>query len=158
SQLPGTRVVTTWDTRLGECPLKNCEVHVVESFVDETSLFRELSYRADFIWAIAPETGGVLGQRRVTFDATMIVLRLKQRPTFIGSEARAIAVCTDKLALSEMLRSHRIRTPKTLELKTVAAALPAANRLPTVELLVEPPLVLKPRDGAGSQDTFLIRT
>ena len=31
SRIPGARVITTWDARLGTHTLKNCDVHVVES-------------------------------------------------------------------------------------------------------------------------------
>ncbi len=159
SRIPGAQVVTTWDARLGECSLKNCDARVVESPSDEASLFRNLICRSDVVWVIAPETSNVLCDRRAIFDSVMIATRAKMWPTFIGPKQPTIALCTDKLALSEYLRSQGIATPKTLKLETIAFKPPATDgSLTSNELLVEPPIVIKPRDGAGSQETFVVRS
>ena len=158
SRIPGAQVVTTWDARLGKSTLKNCDVRVVETAADEASLYRNLCLQCDVVWVIAPETGNVLRDRKGLFDSVMMVTRAKTWPTFIGSKLPTIALCTDKLALSEYLRAQGISTPKTLELETVAYQPPVIDgkKSPTSELLVEPPIVIKPRDGAGSQETFLV--
>ena len=159
SQLPGARVVTTWDARLGEYTLKDCDVRVVESPADEPSLFRKLVCQSDVVWVIAPETDDVLRNRRMMFDGTLITSRAKTWPTFIGPKMPTVLLCTDKLALSEYLRSQGIASPKTLELATIAFNPPAAaGPSMSVDLLIELPIVIKPRDGAGSQDTFLVRS
>lgn len=61
----------------------------------------------------------------------------------LGSAVEAIRLTSDKLAMSEHWRANGVRTPAT------------SDRLPTACELF--PVVWKPRDGAGSTDTFLIR-
>lgn len=97
--------------------------------------FRELAKRADWTFVVAPETGGELEHlaREV----------LKAGGKLLGPSPDAIALTTDKLHLSRHWTKHRVPQIFTT---------PADDR-PTVY-----PAVLKPRDGAGSEDMHLLKS
>jgi predicted ATP-grasp superfamily ATP-dependent carboligase len=101
--------------------------------------FRELAGQADWSFVLAPETGGELER------LTRLVLAARGLP--LGSSPNAIALTADKLRLAEHWERAGVPTPRTWEPRS---ALPRGE--PTY------PLVLKPRDGAGSESTFLVRT
>ena len=87
---------------------------------------------------IAPESDGILLARR------KLVERLGGH--FLGHAAEAIALCSDKLAFCEHLTRHDLPTIATQVFDPSAIA----SRLTF-------PIVVKPRDGAGSQETYLVR-
>lgn len=90
--------------------------------------------QADLGIVIAPETDGVLAE----------VLQANRRTVpVIAPSVEAIALTGDKLALADHWRRHGVRTPYT----AAAADWPSTRT----------PAVVKPRDGAGSCDTFLCR-
>ena len=64
---PGCDVVTTWDARLGPCPLRDCDVRLIKTVGDELPLFRDLIRDSDAVWIIAPETNGELLKRTLQF-------------------------------------------------------------------------------------------
>ena len=91
--------------------------------------------RSDWCVVVAPEA------ERILADAIDAVLSAGSR--LLGPSVEAIRLTSDKLALAQHWRAHSVPTPAT------------TNREPTpCELF---PVVWKPRDGAGSADTFLIR-
>jgi hypothetical protein len=91
--------------------------------------------QADSTLVIAPETGGEL--------ARLEHLVRSLGGTWLGCTQEAIRLCTDKHRLAEHWQRHGIPTPCT----TVAS-----DRA----LSVVYPCVVKPIDGAGSQDTHLV--
>ncbi|MDY3552126.1 ATP-grasp domain-containing protein [Gemmata sp. JC717] len=92
---------------------------------------------ADWTVVVAPETDEIL------FRYARKVEGEPRSGRLLGCSPGAIGLTSDKLALAEHWRAHGIRTPATSE------------REPTpCEAF---PVVWKPRDGAGSTDTFLIR-
>jgi predicted ATP-grasp superfamily ATP-dependent carboligase len=99
----------------------------------EQETFVRLASEADVCLVIAPEC-----------DDTLLRLRklVPLRCEFLGSSVEAIALTSDKLALAEHWRKCGIPTPAT------------SDRQPTACEAF--PLVWKPRDGAGSTDTFLL--
>lgn len=126
---------------------------------------------ADWTLVIAPETGGILE------SVARQVLRAGGR--LLGPSPEAIRLTSDKLMLAEHLRASRVATPETVVITASppegCAGIPATlrwvwstpsgcntwlgshpNGLPQPLTEIDP-IVLKPRDGAGSQDTFLIR-
>jgi predicted ATP-grasp superfamily ATP-dependent carboligase len=134
---------TTLDHRLIEDARKTgfadwAEVHCTESPRHERSLFQQLAAESEATFVIAPESDGHLLERRILVD--------RAGGRFLGHSADAIGLCADKLAFAEHLTRH--------DLPTVPTRLfdPSAKQPPFPF-----PLVVKPRDGAGSQDTFLIR-
>ncbi len=101
-------------------------------------MFHELAQGADATLVIAPETAGVLAERRRMTDAA--------GGRFLGPTAEAIELCGDKLSLFELLVRHSIPTIPTSRIESFDGSPPYPF-----------PIVVKPRDGAGSVDTVLIR-
>lgn len=89
----------------------------------------------DWSVVIAPELEGILAES---------IQHLRENGCrVLAPSSDAIALTSDKLALANHWRSHGVPTPAT------------TDRLPAeCEAF---PIVWKPRDGAGSTDTFLIR-
>lgn len=149
AQIPGHHVVTTWDTRLGPCPLRHCDVRLVDSAVDELSQFRELIRDSDAAWVIAPETNGELLKRALQFRLVSDTSPPRSVPRrFLGASDRAIMLASDKLPLAAWLHERSIPTPETLPFN------PADRQS---EMHWSGPTIIKRRDGAGSQDMFLVR-
>lgn len=118
-------------------PLERVETIRVSTPEDARSLFDDLCATCDGTLIIAPETGGDL-------------LRLARRVEevggrHLGSAPAAIEETADKLLLPRRLQAHGI--------PCIPAEDYSAGRTPSFRF----PLVLKPRRGAGSTDTFLIR-
>lgn len=149
AKIPGHQVVTTWDARLGSCPLRNCEVRLVNSAVDELNQFRELIRDSDAVWVIAPETNGELLKRALQFRLVNDTEAPQSPPRrFLGASDRAILLTSDKLPLATWLRERSLPTPETLPFNPADRA---------TETHWTGPTIIKRRDGAGSQDMFLVR-
>jgi tyramine---L-glutamate ligase len=136
------RVVTTLDRRLTADAAKLqldawADVHWAESVQHEMALFQELAGECDATFVIAPETDGILLARRRLVEAA--------GGRFLGHSADAIQLCSDKLAFFEHLARHDLPTIPTRLFDPDAAA-----------STLQYPVVIKPRNGAGSQDTYLI--
>ena len=98
----------------------------------EFSGFRDIVKMSHWTVVIAPETGGILAEQ------VRVITRYHGRP--LGPSLNAIALTSDKLALAEHWRKHRVPTPlTTVREPTACEAFP---------------VVWKPRDGAGSVATF----
>lgn len=140
----GLRVVTTWDRRLAR-PLfpEGIAVAEVDSPEAELRTFRELAEGATWTLVIAPETAGILSARVRAANTA--------GGTVLNGSAEAIELCGDKLRLASFLRERGVRTPAAAlwdhevvgELEGLRVG---ADRWPW-------PVVVKPRDGAGSQQT-----
>jgi tyramine---L-glutamate ligase len=110
------------------------EVYSVRSAAEEEELFRDLAAGADATLVIAPETGNLLeGRARLVEEVS---------GQSLGSTGEAIALTADKLRCGQLLRQNSIPTPAV------------HNSHETAQY----PAVLKPRDGAGSQATFLLHS
>jgi len=101
----------------------------------EKRRFLELAGRSRFTLVIAPETDGLLEQRCRWVQ--------KGGGRLLGPDPEAVHLTADKLALAEHLFAHRIPTPATF------TARPS---------WLTPPAVYKPRFGAGSLLTFLLKS
>lgn len=135
--IEGLEVVMTIDERFG---LDDCvgEAVAVRPGEEELVLAR-FSAACDYTVLIAPETGGVLKSR---------VERIEQSGgRTLGSTSAAVALTTDKQKLSEHLTRRGVRTPLTTTIQTPSDLSPRFSY----------PAVLKPIDGAGATDTFLLR-
>jgi predicted ATP-grasp superfamily ATP-dependent carboligase len=97
--------------------------------------FAEAARHSDYTIVIAPETDSIL------LNAANLVEEAGGK--LLGCSLEAIRLTSDKLTLAQWWRAHGVRTP------------PTSEREPTACELF--PVVWKPRDGAGSTDTFLIR-
>ena len=138
SALPGCRVVTTWDARLPHPDIESIDWRLVTGGPpQERELFRQLAAAAEVTLVVAPETDGILHER------SQIVC--ESRGKLAGCLPAAVSLCADKLAVHRLLRNNGIRTPLTAPLDA------------QTEPVADFPLVVKPRDGAGSLHTRLIQ-
>ena len=144
SEVAGVEVETTWDSRLGNSPFGNIRAVCVESPTEEPQIFRRLAAACDATLLIAPEFQGILSGR------CRIVEEAGGRLT--GPSSRAVALCSDKLLLAAHLREAGIETISTRPVDWLQVLSPLPHHEPTVF-----PIVIKPRDGAGSQYTFLVK-
>lgn len=148
SRIPGAEVVTTWDARLGDCPLSTCEVRVAHSRVEEFQQFRECIRNSDVVWIVAPETNGELLKRALQFRRINESEPSRPSPRrFVGAADQAILLASDKLPLATWLQERSIPTPETVPFNPADRQ---AVRWPE-------PTIIKRRDGAGSQDMFVVR-
>ncbi|QDU36917.1 carbamoyl phosphate synthase-like protein [Maioricimonas rarisocia] len=133
ARLEGIDVCTTWHAGLGNWPLPDVDAVMVKSAHDEEAAFRQLAEGCDAAYVIAPELDNLLWQRCRTVE---------ELGRSLNSTLDAIALTSDKLRLFEHLR---------------AAGVP---KIPTQSLqnLGEPEFlcVVKPRFGAGSEETFVV--
>lgn len=151
-RVSGCEVVTTWDKRLGEFPREKCledfaagedrlnaarrlEIHEVDA-PNEAALFKELCAGSAAALIIAPEFHGILARRTEV---------AAQETALLGSDVAAIKLCSDKLRVAKFLLERGIASIPATELDLGAPA----SDWPF-------PIVIKPRDGAGSLETFLI--
>jgi predicted ATP-grasp superfamily ATP-dependent carboligase len=110
--------------------------HVCERCLpaEEESRFRTLAAQADATLVIAPEFERILLKRsRWVWGAGRRLL---------GSLPAAVRLTGDKWALAKHWQSHGVATPRTAPM--VPHGLPL-------------PVICKPRCGAGSQETYLVR-
>jgi predicted ATP-grasp superfamily ATP-dependent carboligase len=105
---------------------------------EEEAVFRELVEQADFTLVIAPEFNEILATRcRWVEEADGRLL---------GPNSAAVRLTGDKLAFGRRLQEHRISTPS-------CEVFAPGNFNPPFPF----PLVCKPRYGAGSLATFLVK-
>jgi predicted ATP-grasp superfamily ATP-dependent carboligase len=102
---------------------------------DDALTFPALARPADYTLVIAPELDGQLFAlcRQVETDGGQL----------LGPTSHAVALTADKLRLAEHLIERGVRTLRTTMLGTYAQSFP---------------VVCKPRDGAGSVNTFLVHS
>ncbi|HLJ11362.1 MAG TPA: ATP-grasp domain-containing protein [Planctomycetaceae bacterium] len=143
ARIAGVRVATTWDARLGPFPVRGVFVVITKSPADELHTFRKLAAECDATLVIAPEFHGILKERCEIVEECGIRL--------IGPRVRAVALCADKLKLADHLHCAGIPTIATNPL-ILASAFPVPGRDGSTPF----PVVVKPRDGAGSQDVSLV--
>src|SRR5262249_17223283 len=104
---------------------------------DEATTFRQLAGQADCTVVIAPEFDGLLATRCRWVHET--------GGRLLGPGLDAVELTADKLALSRHLRECEIPTPSYHRFRQ-------AERYP-----LPFPFICKPRHGAGSQQTILVR-
>ena len=103
----------------------------------EAKAFQGLARDADYTLVIAPESRDILLERIHWVE--------KVGGRLLGSSPDAVELASDKLRLARYLREANIPVPETRLLHL--SELPAGMAFP---------LVLKPRRGAGAQDTYLV--
>ncbi len=138
SQIDGLQTITTWDKRLGPPPSGIGEFYLPQNPADERKLFEELATGCDATFLIAPEFMNILAERAKFVEAHGNLL--------ISSSAAAIELCADKLTLAQHLQSVGIPTIPTQRFQPETLS----------ECVSQFPCVIKPRFGAGSQETFLV--
>lgn len=130
----GMQVTTLLDERSIAVPGCQCRRIAMSK---EPDAFRDSAECADATLVIAPEFGNLLHERSRWV--------LERGGRLLGCSPDAIRVTGDKAELAAHWQRLNVRTPATAA---------AAHALPTT---VGPPWICKPRDGAGSQATFLVR-
>lgn len=134
SQLHGVDVVTTRDARLDRPDLQ-AEVHYLNRTEDFWQHFRALATGVDAVWVIAPETGGILVDLIHCLDELGV--------TTLNCTSHAVRIATSKLATYHCLRESGIDVVPTY-----------FDDMLSQELAGQ--CVLKPDDGAGCENTWLI--
>jgi predicted ATP-grasp superfamily ATP-dependent carboligase len=134
--VPGVRVVVTLDDRFPDEPGPWSIVRIGAG--EEESAFPRLVALADYTALIAPETGGILAGRARAIEHAA--------GRSLGSTPAAIELTGDKLRLGRHLADRGIATPDCLRI-TPRTGLPVHFPYPAV---------LKPIDGAGAQETYLV--
>lgn len=133
ARLPDVEVRTVWDKSLGPCPLR-----AVKAATGEPTSFRDTVTRlladSEAAFVIAPESDGILA------DHCQLVTRSNAR--WLGCSVDAIELCADKLLLAESLEQAGIPAVPT-----------SVPNIPDCW-----PVVLKPRFGAGCEDTFVVES
>jgi predicted ATP-grasp superfamily ATP-dependent carboligase len=132
-------VTVSWDPRLGPFPVRGVRVVCPATPAQESEILAGESANADATLVIAPEFHDLLASRAET------VLRKGGR--LLGSDPATLRLCGDKLSLSQHLRQF----PEVAHLRT--ELLPSADGCAALPF----PVVIKPRHGAGSTNTFLIQ-
>ncbi len=144
AQVPGCEVLTTWDRRFGSFPLSGSQAENIEACLisdpeEEKEIFQEFCREAGAAFLIAPEFQNLLA------DRCELVNRIG---TFsLNCSVESIRRATDKLSLAGELESRDLPTIPTREFAEPYSKFADEWGFP---------LVIKPRDGAGSQDTFLV--
>lgn len=138
SRIENVAVVTTWDQRLGRPPSHLARVQIAAGAVEERRLFARLVETTDATFLIAPEFGDILAGRIQTVES-------RGKP-IVGSSSAAVRRCADKLELSRHLKSRCLATIDTWNLE------PESGWRDAIRF----PAVMKPRYGAGSQETYRV--
>lgn len=137
--LSDVTVTTTCAVGL-DLELPGVRIVAVESPEQERFEFARLAAECDATFVIAPEFNNILAAR------CRLVESLGGR--LVGPGSTAVELCGDKLRLAEHFLASRIRTIETQLFDFDQAVRPEFPY----------PIVIKPRDGAGSQGTYLLRT
>lgn len=127
-----------WNVNLTPPSLSRARVHRVGDPAEEQAAFDELSQSADGAILIAPETDGLLAER------CRRVLAAGGR--LLGPGIELVELASDKALTAAHLAAAGVRVPGGI---TLSAGESLPRDFPY-------PAVLKPRDGAGSQNTILI--
>jgi tyramine---L-glutamate ligase len=140
SAIDGLRPVVLRDSRLRELSFDGCEICDVRSAAEEKLLLEELSRQGVGIVLIAPESGGLL------FERCRWVEEAGGR--LIGPSAEIVSIASDKQRMAEFLTKQSVPTPRGVVLRSVDSF---PREFPY-------PAVLKPVDGCGSQDVWLVES
>ncbi len=137
-RIPDAQVTALRDPRVVQLNLHGGEIIDVQSSADHLDEFERLAAEADATFLIAPEFDGILWKsaRRVVASGGRL---LSPSPDFVRLTA-------DKHKTCERLAAAGVRVPDGILLEP-------EQKLP-VDFSY--PAVLKPFDGAGSQDTLLV--
>ena len=136
SLVPGVEAITLFGEDMPEVRFPCCRVNPST----EQRAFRDLAATSDWTIVIAPETDGILEERCRWVE--------QAGGRLLGSGLDAIRLTADKIALSHRFEEEGVPTPPTIALKEISTE-------------IDPrffPGVCKPRFGAGSVSTYLVRT
>jgi predicted ATP-grasp superfamily ATP-dependent carboligase len=132
------RTTTTLDSRLGSNSLPATRIVPLRPGAHLDTLAR-LARSCDAALIIAPETDGILARLTELVESAGVPV--------LGSSSAAVTVAADKWQCYHLLRRSGIPTPDTWRA-------PAGDALAVARVLGLP-LVVKPRDGCGSEGVCL---
>lgn len=139
AKIPDCRVSLLRDMRLESLHFPGCEVIEVQSSAECREEFDRLAAAADHTLVVAPEFDRILA---ATVDSIAAA-----GGRSLNASAAFIALTADKHRTAESLRHGGVPAPSGRLFEEGEAKLPADFPYPAV---------LKPIDGAGSQDTYLV--
>lgn len=139
-RVPDLEVVTIWNARRERFPVADVAFQLAHSPEEEIELLAELAAFADATLLIAPEFDGILTQRALLVEGV--------GGRLCGPNPLAITLCSDKLQLATTLQACNVATIPSHAFQPLSSQ--------PEELTY--PAVVKPRDGAGSQEMWLVRT
>jgi predicted ATP-grasp superfamily ATP-dependent carboligase len=134
----GVRTTTTLDSRLGGDTLPATRTVPLQPAAHLETLTR-LAGGCDAALIIAPETDGILARLTELVEATGVPV--------LGSSSAAVTVAADKWQCYHLFRQNGIPTPDTWHA-------PAGDAVALAQV-IGLPLVVKPRDGCGSEGVCL---
>ena len=137
--IPGASVSVLKDMRLDALSLPGCRVHEVQSRADQEEEFLRQANEADYTLVIAPEFDGILG------ECHRLVVENGNR--LLGCDAAFVTLTTNKHQTALQLAEQGIAVPEAILVEPDDEKMPADFVYPAV---------LKPIDGAGSQDMLLV--
>lgn len=132
------QISVLWNAQPAPPTIPGVQVAPASDRNQEAKQFEQLASAADAIIVVAPESAGLLAKR--SRWATEMGARL------LGPSLELIELASDKDRTARFLTTAGIPTPEGI-------FLPAGEPLP---LDFNYPAVLKPLDGAGSQETYLV--
>ena len=140
TRIQGLDVVTIWSGQRERFPVEGVAFQVAHSPEEEIELLAELAALSDVTLLIAPEFDGILTHRALLVEGV--------GGRLCGPSPLAITTCTDKLELAGHLQGAGLPTIPTSEFSVTH----------DTSATVTYPCVIKPRDGAGSQATYLVES
>ena len=138
SRIEDCQPVLLRDMRVPSLVAPGAELIEVDSHAEHQSQFREQCERSDTVLLIAPETDGAL------LEAAKTAERLGAK--LLSPSPELIRAAGDKLKTAELLKAAGIPVP---EGRLMEPSAPLPEDFPY-------PAVIKPIDGAGSQDTHVV--
>jgi predicted ATP-grasp superfamily ATP-dependent carboligase len=142
SCIPGVEVRALLNRDVG---VENPGPEYVWMDVDEESVFLSLARRADYTLVIAPELDNILAERCQWVEGA--------GGRLLGSSADGVRLTADKYTLGRHWIQSKVPTPECSLVSKISEIFEISKKCPHIRF----PLVLKPRFGAGSLSTFLIR-
>lgn len=133
------RVTVLRDMRLDTLPLRGCEVVEIESTAQLQAEFDRLASLADRTMVVAPEFDDIL------LDAVQRISRAGGKS--LNASPAFVQLCGNKHQTAERLAAAGVPVPVATLLDADEAKLPVT---------FDYPAVLKPLEGAGSQDILLV--
>ncbi len=140
SELPDVEIVLTRDDRLADPGLPG-ELRWIGAGGNPWAAWGHHICNVDAVWPIAPETGGILERlSRLVVDAGR---------RLIGSPPDAVRLSASKRLMAAHLAAHGVAT---------AATRPLTASPPDTLPASAAGWIVKPDDGAGAEETFLLPT
>ncbi len=139
-RVPDLEIVTIWNAHRERFPVAGVAFQLAHSPAEELEILADLAAWSDATLLIAPEFDGILTHRALLVEGV--------GGRLCGANPLAITLCADKFELAGILSEAGIPTIPTHPFS------PESGQ----SSLVTFPAVIKPRDGAGSQETYLVPT